>query len=165
MASVKIFSLAVKTLAKPIASTIKQQAVTHDSFRRICVNFAQQLMHRTEARMRMGLLNEEAKNIKPLNEAKAVQNGASMMAESFLFALGASLVLGETYRSSRKNEKRRDQVTDRLEDLEAAVEKLNEHAAQDVRHLQERSEALERTLKTVVSNGLRAGWLSLGHHD
>ncbi len=107
-------------------------------------------MHRTEARMRMGLLNEEAKNIKPLNEAKwaahlaqlltprAVQNGASMMAESFLFALGASLVLGETYRSSRKNEKRRDLVADRLDDLEAAVQKLNEHESKDVEHLRER---------------------------
>ncbi|BEI84967.1 hypothetical protein CcaverHIS002_0503680 [Cutaneotrichosporon cavernicola] len=164
MASIKIFSLAVKTLAKPIAATIKQQAVTHERFRRICINFAQ-AMHRTEARMRMGLLNEEARNIKPLNEAKAVQNGASMMAETFLFALGASLVLGETYRSSRKNVKRRDLVAERLEDLEEAVEKLNEHAAQDVQHLQERSDALEKALKTVVANGLRAGWLGLGHND
>lgn len=28
-----------------------------------------------------------------------------------------------------------------------------------------RSEALERALQTVVSNGLRAGWLDLGHED
>lgn len=28
-----------------------------------------------------------------------------------------------------------------------------------------RSAALERALQTVVSNGLRAGWLNLGHHD
>lgn len=28
-----------------------------------------------------------------------------------------------------------------------------------------RSEALERALSTVVSNGLRAGWLDLGHSD
>lgn len=60
------------------------------------------------------------------------------MAEGFLFAVGAGLVLGETYRSSRKNEKRRDQVAERLEDLEAAVEKLSTYESQDVKHLQER---------------------------
>ncbi|GMK55338.1 hypothetical protein CspeluHIS016_0203940 [Cutaneotrichosporon spelunceum] len=164
MASVKIFSLAVKTLAKPIASTIKQQAVTHESFRKVCVNFAQ-MMHRTEARMRMGLLNEGATNIKPLNEAKAVQNGASLIAETFLFALGAGLVLGETYRSSRKNVKRRDLVAERLDDLEEAVEKMNKDGMHDLQELQDRSDALEKALKTVVDNGLRAGWLGLGHAD
>lgn len=38
--------------------------------------------------------------------------------------VGAGLVLGETYRTSRKNEKRRDEVADRLESLEAELEKL-----------------------------------------
>ena len=97
-------------------------------------------MHRTEARLRMGLLNEEAKNIKPLNDTRytfsvmglfelilggrAVQNGATTLAETFLFVVGAGLVLGESYRSSRKEGKRRDEVQDRLEGLEGEIRGL-----------------------------------------
>ena len=42
----------------------------------------------------------------------------STLAESFLFVVGAGLVVGETWRSSRKEGKRRDDVADRLERLE-----------------------------------------------
>ncbi len=96
-------------------------------------------MHRTEARLRMGLLNEEANKIKPLNDTRyacpilfegddltyhivrAVQNGATTLAESFLFVVGIGLVLGESYRSSRKEGRRRDEVQDRLEGLEGEM--------------------------------------------
>lgn len=69
---------------------------------------------------------------------RAVQNGASMMAEGFLFFVGAGLVIGESYRSSRKEGKRRDMVADRLDDLETALEKIHANESQDLRHLQER---------------------------
>lgn len=36
------------------------------------VKLTDQRMHRFEARMRLGLLNEEAKNIKPLNDTRWV---------------------------------------------------------------------------------------------
>ncbi|KIR39722.1 hypothetical protein I307_02667 [Cryptococcus deuterogattii 99/473] len=139
MASVKIFSLAVKTLAKPIANTIKAQAThadlvflyyRHETFRNICIGLAQR-MHRTEARMRMGLLNQEAGNIKPLNDTRAIQNGATTLAETFLFFVGAGLIVGESVRSSRKDTRRRDQVQDRLETLEEEVKRLNEQLEKD----------------------------------
>ncbi|KIR28103.1 hypothetical protein I309_03100 [Cryptococcus deuterogattii LA55] len=139
MASVKIFSLAVKTLAKPIANTIKAQAThadlvvlyyRHETFRNVCIGLAQR-MHRTEARMRMGLLNQEAGNIKPLNDTRAIQNGATTLAETFLFFVGAGLIVGESVRSSRKDTRRRDQVQDRLETLEEEVKRLNEQLEKD----------------------------------
>lgn len=66
------------------------------------------------------------------------------MAEGFLFAVGAGLVLGESYRSNRKNVKRRDQVAERLDDLETAIEKISAYESQDVKHLQERCVAMDR---------------------
>ncbi|KAK4684613.1 optic atrophy 3 protein, partial [Tremellales sp. Uapishka_1] len=170
MATVKIFSLAIKTLAKPVANTIKAQAAEHARFRNICIGLAQR-MHRTEARMRMGLLNEEAKNIKPLNDTRAVQNGATTLAESFLFIVGAGLVIAESYRSSRKEGKRRDDVRERLEGLEEEVKGLRGMLedggtwGEGVREISQRSESIEKILATVVQNGLRSGWLSLGHGD
>lgn len=47
----------------------------------------------------------------------AVENGANMLAEGFLFAVAASLILGETWRSSRSESKRREGINDQLDDL------------------------------------------------
>ncbi|WRT65732.1 uncharacterized protein IL334_002680 [Kwoniella shivajii] len=172
MASVKIFSLAVKTLAKPIANTIKAQAAQHDTFKNICIGLAQR-MHRTEARMRMGLLNAESGQIKPLNDARAIQNGATTLAETFLFLVGAGLIVAESLRSSRKEEKRRDAVQDRLDGLEDEVKKLTKSLDGDedggwkggLEEIRQRNENIERILTTIINNGLKAGWVSLGHTD
>ena len=50
--------------------------------------------------------------------ARAIQNGANALAEGFLFSVAAGLILAETYRTSRSNTKRREDVDDRIEDLE-----------------------------------------------
>lgn len=69
---------------------------------------------------------------------RAVQNGATTLAESFLFLVGVSVVLGETYRSSRKEGKRRDMVQERLESLETEIQQLRGDENEAVRELQER---------------------------
>jgi hypothetical protein len=89
----------------------------------------------------MGLLNTAPNNVKPLNDTRsachvnikrielivrAVQNGATTLAESFLFFVAAGLVVGETYRSNRKEGKRRDDVRERLEGLEENVNSIKE---------------------------------------
>lgn len=55
-----------------------------------------------------------------------MQNGATTLAESFLFVVAAGLVLGETYRSNRKEGKRRDDVRERLESLEESVQSVRD---------------------------------------
>jgi hypothetical protein len=62
----------------------------------------------------------------PADTYRAVQNGATFLAESFLFAVAAGLVLGETWRSSRKETKRRDDVRERIEALEEEVRRSKE---------------------------------------
>jgi len=47
----------------------------------------------------------------------AVENGANAIAEGFLFAVAATLILAETYRSARKDSKRRDKLDEQLEEL------------------------------------------------
>ena len=39
---------------------------------------------------------------------RAIENGANAIAEGFLFSVAAVLILGETYRSSRNQARRRD---------------------------------------------------------
>jgi optic atrophy 3 protein len=56
--------------------------------------------------------------IKPLSEAKAIESGANFISETFLFGVAASLIFFESWRSRKKETNRRDDVADRLADLE-----------------------------------------------
>ncbi|KIX01636.1 uncharacterized protein Z518_09362 [Rhinocladiella mackenziei CBS 650.93] len=56
--------------------------------------------------------------IRPLSEAKAIETGANFISETFLFSVAAGLILFEQWRSRRKETNRRDDVAERLNDLE-----------------------------------------------
>ena len=56
--------------------------------------------------------------IRPLSEAKAIETGANFISETFLFGVAASLILFESWRSGRKESRRRNDVAERLVDLE-----------------------------------------------
>jgi len=56
--------------------------------------------------------------IRPLSEAKAIESGATFISETFLFSVAAGLILFESWRSRRKETSRRDDVAERLADLE-----------------------------------------------
>ena len=75
--------------------------------------------------MRVNLLGEATTGGKPhirsLSETKAIATGANFIAEGFLFAVAVSLIMAESYRGYRKENKRRDVVADRLESLESAM--------------------------------------------
>ncbi|KAK2737635.1 hypothetical protein FQN55_000991 [Onygenales sp. PD_40] len=168
--TLKLSSLVIRTLSKPIANQIKAQAREHERFRRICVSFAQSL-HRVDMRLRLGLLQNSAAiekqaareaaeaqakkhkqhvatvkteaqtkleetiaakqkeraqeppkppplRIRPLSEAKAIDSGATFISETFLFFVAGGLIVFEAWRSRRKESNRREDVADRLTDLE-----------------------------------------------
>jgi len=156
---VKIGTLLIRTLAKPISTRIKYQAREHERFRKVCVSLAQ-TMYRYEVRLRTGLLSEPAKHIRPLSEARAIENGANFLAEGFLFSVAAGLIISETWRSSRSQSKQRSDVNDSIEELQIRVRELNERlrtweaAASEER---QRHQELTRIMDRVVEIGLRGG--------
>ncbi|KAF8261420.1 optic atrophy 3-like protein [Lactarius quietus] len=125
MATVKIGTLLIRTLAKPISSRIKTQAREHERFRNLCTSLAQTL-YRYENRLRTGLLGEPTRHVRPLSETRAIENGANFLAEGFLFAVAAALILGESWRSARSEARRRAGVGDKLEGLQVRVGELVE---------------------------------------
>lgn len=56
--------------------------------------------------------------IRPLSESKAIESGANFISESFLFVVAGGLILFESWRSRRKESTRRDDVEERLAELE-----------------------------------------------
>ena len=94
-----------------------------------------QTMYRYEMRLRTGFLGEPAKHIRPLSEAKctygaltglapcqswnalgltgilrAIENGANILAEGFLFSVTLVFILGGTWLSSHSQSKQRSGV-------------------------------------------------------
>lgn len=103
-----------------------------------------QALYRSEVKLRTNIMGEPAKHIRPLSETRygipnrrfsrflthvdigrAIENGANFLAEGFLFTVAAGLILGETWRTSRNQTKRRDNVDDQLDTLGTKVVELN----------------------------------------
>lgn len=75
--------------------------------------------------LRTNLLpNGVQQKVRPLNDAKAIANGANAISEGFLFFVAAALILGETYRGSRKKAEQRDRTEDSLNQLKDQVERM-----------------------------------------
>ncbi|KAJ5357657.1 hypothetical protein N7541_004815 [Penicillium brevicompactum] len=77
--TLKLSSLAIRTLSKPIASQIKAQAREHERFRNICVSMAQAL-HRFDMRLRLGSLPAEAEARKHKPSMPTVKNASETKA-------------------------------------------------------------------------------------
>ncbi|KAJ7687548.1 optic atrophy 3 protein-domain-containing protein [Mycena olivaceomarginata] len=164
MATVKIGTLLIRTVAKPIASALKNQAKEHQRFRGICVDLAQ-FMYRSEVKLRTNILGEPAKHIRPLSETRAIENGANALAEGFLFSVAAVLILSETWRSSRSQSRRRDAVDDQIDALGTKIEELTSQVGalstsveERLREAEARNEELTRLTQRIVEFGLRGGW-------
>jgi len=165
MATVKLATLAIRTVAKPISAQIKNQAQQHERFRGLCVSLAQS-MHRGEILLRTNILGEPARqHVRPLSEARAIENGANALAEGFLFGVAALLIVGEAWRSSRSQSKRRDSVDDQLEELSAQLQALTTRVDEFAEKYEgrweeekQRNDELARILERVVEIGLRGGW-------
>ncbi|PVF98965.1 OPA3-domain-containing protein [Serendipita vermifera] len=173
MASVKLATLAIRTVAKPISEQLKTYARSNQRFRDFCIGLAQRLW-RIEIRLRETILGETHGTVRPLNDAKAIQNGSNFLAEGFLFSVAAGLIIAETWRSSRSESKRRVNVDDKIEDLEerldrliGMVEAIGEHletVGKNVEIESAKTEELSRVLLKVVDIGLRGGWAEFEKH-
>ncbi|GAA5932889.1 glycine decarboxylase subunit H [Sporobolomyces koalae] len=156
----KIASLLLRTLSKPIATKIKQRAKDHEGFKARTIRMAQ-FLHRAEMNLRVSLLGESPKHVRPLSESRAIESGANFLSEGFLFSVAATIIIGETYRSRASESKRRDQVRESLESHESEIEELRERLKEtELRSDQEtkRNQDLTNIVEQVVMIGLKGGF-------
>ena len=118
-------------------------------------------MHRTEMALRTNLLpNGVQQKVRPLNDAKAIANGANAISEGFLFFVAAALILGETYRGSRKKAEQRDRTEDSLNQLKEQVENMASVLGIDLEELQHLSEQEQDGSNHSGSGSSNAGLVS-----
>ncbi|KAI8822015.1 optic atrophy 3 protein-domain-containing protein [Fimicolochytrium jonesii] len=158
MATIKLGSLLIKTLSKPLANSIKQQAKNHPAFKDFCIGVAQKT-HQWEHTLKTRFLGYPKESIRPLNDTRAVEAGANFMSESIIFSVAVATILAETYRSSRASTKRRRDVDDSIEEMLERHEGYNERIGQLEENVMRLTKEVE-TLKTE-NRELRAGigWL------
>ncbi|AOA64491.1 hypothetical protein PP7435_CHR4-0860 [Komagataella phaffii CBS 7435] len=120
--TLKLTSLFIRTVSKPMASAIKLQAKEHPKFKKTCILVAQSL-HQWDSKLRMRIMGHDV-TIRPLNDAKAVENGANFLSEFVLFSVAGSLILFESQRQRKKEAARRENVADDISTLQHEIEYL-----------------------------------------
>ncbi|QFZ25525.1 hypothetical protein EJF18_10621 [Clavispora lusitaniae] len=142
--ALKLTSLLVRTVAKPIALTLKAQAKEHEAFRNACIRVAQ-TVHSTDVKLRMRLLGENRIKVRPLNDKKAIENGANFLSEFFIFSVAGSLIFYESYRARVKSQNEKLTVKNDIIDLQeeiTTVKDLVEKLCVDLERLQQDAEKI-----------------------
>ncbi|XP_035539016.1 optic atrophy 3 protein homolog [Juglans regia] len=141
--AVKLGTLALKTLCKPIANRLKKEASLHPKFRQFIINIAQanhRFTTKTQRRIYGHTIDAE---IRPLNEEKAVKAAADLLGELFVFTVAGAAVIFEVQRSSR-SEARKEEL--RRQELQA-MKQRDEDLAKEVELLRHKIEELEQLAK------------------
>ncbi|KAG7834596.1 hypothetical protein KL919_002542 [Ogataea angusta] len=123
--ALKLTTLLVRQIAKPIANTLKHEAKNHRGFKVVCVRVAQ-YFHFLDERLKTSLLRSKARPVRPLNEAKAIQNGAEILSETFIFSVAAGALLYESNRQRVKENNRKDAMEEDVRRLEEEITELRE---------------------------------------
>ncbi|XP_065879898.1 OPA3-like protein [Euphorbia lathyris] len=146
----KLGTLAVKTLSKPVAAKLKQQAAIHPKFRNFIVSMAQS-NHRLTTQMQRRIYSHATDaEIRPLNEEKAVQAAVDLIGELFVFTVAGAVVIFEVQRSA-KSEARKEEI--RRQEL-GAMKQRDEELAQEIEMLRHKLEEIEQLAKSRGLTGL-----------
>ncbi|KAL8510162.1 hypothetical protein ACS0TY_017106 [Phlomoides rotata] len=136
---IKLGSLLVRTISKPIANRLKRAATYHPRFRGLIVDLAQGYHVWTSKMQRHVLGRSNTLEIRPLVEERAVQSATDLLGELFVFSVAGCAIIYEVQRSSRGEAKKEER---RKQDLETMKQK-NEELAAEVELLKQRIQQLE----------------------
>ncbi|KAF9923855.1 hypothetical protein FBU30_006092 [Linnemannia zychae] len=161
MSAVKLGFLAIRTIAKPIANSIKSYSAKHPKFRDACISVAQ-FSHKTEMQLKMKFLGYKVESIRPLNDARAVEMGANFLGEAIIFGVAGSLIILENARTRMNARDRKNHVDDTLDNLLLITSELREELKElevssdrKIQDLQNENVVLRRTLNEILDVSLR----------
>ncbi|CAM9440502.1 unnamed protein product [Scytosiphon promiscuus] len=128
----KLFTMTIKTLAKPMSKRMKTEAQKHPRFRGVLNNMGQ-ATHIISTRVSIRMAGHTTTKIKPLEEDKAIADGGDLLAEGFIYGLGAFLMVFEYMSSAQEKEEKEAKAKLKKEnekqELAQALEDLNQRLA------------------------------------
>ncbi len=135
----KLSTLAVKAIAKPLAARMKVEASYRPKFKSLCEKIGEGV-HYMYSRMNVVASGHKFVGVKPLSAEQALSDGISTLSETFVVAFSAMVIIVDYSRSNTSNA---------LKAAKAADEKKAEKDALEARFnaLELRLEALEKKLE------------------
>ncbi|GER31762.1 optic atrophy 3 protein [Striga asiatica] len=122
----KLGTLALKTLSKPVAAKLKKEAGKHPKFRSFIISVAQ-ANHRITTTMQRRIYGHATNvKIRPLDEEKAVQAAGDLIGELFVFSVGVGALIFEVQRNARSEAKKEELRKQDIEGLRNEVELLKQ---------------------------------------
>ncbi|KAF5810932.1 hypothetical protein HanXRQr2_Chr04g0175441 [Helianthus annuus] len=142
----KLGTLALRTLSKPIANRLKKEAAINPKFRTSIIGIAQANHWLTTTVQRRIYGRATNVEIRPLNEERAVQVAGDLIGELFVFTVAGAVVIFEVQRSAR-SEAKKEEI--RKQEIEV-MKQRDEELAQQVELLKQKLNQLEQVTKQNV---------------
>lgn len=141
----KLGTLAIRQISKPLANHLKTRAKESHFFRtKICMPPAQ-FYHWCEVNVKARLLNlGSPKEVVKLNEQAAIDLGSELLGDFFIFSVGAIAVVAEYTRQSRK-------IADEKAALEARLKSIEDKTS-DIHQRDDNQDARIAQIETSISD-------------
>ncbi|CAH1448516.1 unnamed protein product [Lactuca virosa] len=139
----KLGTLALRTLSKPIASRLKKEAAINPKFRTSIIGIAQANHRLTTTLQRRIYGHATDVEIRPLNEERAVQVAGDLIGELFVFTVACGALIFEVQRSAR-SEAKREEIRKREIEI---MRQRDEDIAKQMEFLMKKLEELEKATK------------------
>eukprot|EP00924_Labyrinthula_sp_SR-Ha-C_P008295 snap_masked-scaffold_11-processed-gene-8.16-mRNA-1 protein AED:1.00 eAED:1.00 QI:0/-1/0/0/-1/1/1/0/156 len=144
----KMGTLLIKTISKPLATNLKSQAKQHPKFRKVCVTTGQ-FMNRIQTEINVRSLGHKVKKIKPLNEEIAINKGADLFGDVFIYTVSALTIIWEVNRRSNETKEKAEKALKEKQRLDDEREEVQESILNLI-HRQERLEEEVMSIKKLL---------------
>ncbi|KAI3680759.1 hypothetical protein L6452_35535 [Arctium lappa] len=139
----KLGTLALRTLSKPIATRLKKQAAINPRFRTAIMAIAQANHRFTTTIQRRIYAHDTHVQIRPLDEERAVQVAGDLIGELFVFTVAGAVVIFEVQRSARSEAKKEETRKKEIE----VMRQRDENLAKQMELLEHKLVELEKAIK------------------
>uniref|UniRef100_A0A1B6GE14 OPA3-like protein CG13603 n=1 Tax=Cuerna arida TaxID=1464854 RepID=A0A1B6GE14_9HEMI len=151
----KLGALLIKQISKPLANAIAKNAKQHPWFSRVICMPPAQFYNWCEVRMKMWVMNlGKPVNIPKLNEAMAIELGASLLGEAIIFLIAAGLLLAEYTRQVRKETAKEAARQEEMSNIQYTIQELYFQAERQETQIRE----LLRTISDLEGRVVKVPW-------
>ncbi|KII68368.1 Optic atrophy 3 protein [Thelohanellus kitauei] len=114
---IKVFYLLVRQLSKPISSWLKERAKTHNIVKKNFLVPLGRTYHICEQKIRLKLLGYSPSSILPVSDNQAIETGAEITGEFFIFSIALSFVTYEYIRSRAATSKKESELEETISQI------------------------------------------------
>ncbi|GAX82960.1 hypothetical protein CEUSTIGMA_g10387.t1 [Chlamydomonas eustigma] len=160
---VKVGSLALKTLAKPLSNYFTAYVMGHPEARQYAITAAQ-AMHKLEVLITRSADGKTGRAfVGSMTEEKSIEMASKLASEGFVFTVGIAIVAFEYERQRVKEiDKKRQEADEKMQIMERArlererLAKESEDQNKLIKHLMERVDTLETSLQMQIEAAVRS---------